>query len=326
MWGGIKQMEPKFKIRTDLAVELKDEKCNEAIKYNGVNISEEFFEEGGIKVTKVIVNNEYGAELLGKEVGKYITIEAKELAQMDEGYHRVVSMYFAKYLKEVIPEKCEKILIVGLGNRDATPDSLGPKVVDNIFVTRKMNEAYKPEELLNRCLEYEISAVAPGVMAQTGMESAEIVRGIVNEIKPDIVVAIDSLAARNVSRLNTTIQISDSGINPGSGVGNHRQGMTQESIGVKVIAVGIPTVVDAATIVNDTMENLIDICALSDKLKPLANSIKAFSTEEKYALIKEIISPNISEMYVTPKDVDETIKYISYTISEGLNMLWENTI
>lgn len=320
------EKEPMFKIRTDLAVELKDEKCNDAIKHNGVNITEEYFEEGRIKVTKVIVNNEHGVKLLGKAVGKYITIEAKELAQMDEGYHRIVSIYFAKYLKEVIPESCEKILIVGLGNRDATPDSLGPKVVDNIFVTRKMTEAYKPEELLNRCLEYEISAVAPGVMAQTGMESAEIVRGIVSEIKPDIVVAIDSLAARSVNRLNTTIQISDSGINPGSGVGNHRQGMTEETIGVKVIAVGIPTVVDAATIVNDTMENLIDICALSDKLKPLANTIKTFTPEEKYALIKEVISPNISEMYVTPKDVDETIKYISYTISEGLNMLWENTV
>lgn len=312
----------KFKIRTDLAVELKEDNCTEVPKYSGVKISEDFYDKGKIKVTKVIVKNKQGEELLGKPAGKYITLEAKELAHMDEDYHRIVSVYFAKFLKEVLPENCKRILIVGLGNRDATPDSLGPKVVDNIFITRKMTELFKSAEILDEFHDIEISAVSPGVMAQTGMESAEIIRGLVREICPDVVLAIDSLAARSVSRLNTTIQISDSGINPGSGVGNHRQGITEKSVGAKVIAIGIPTVVDAATIVNDTMENLIEICAMSDKLKPLANSLKTFTPEEKYQLIKEIISPDISGMYVTPKDVDETIKSISFTISEGINLLF----
>ena len=133
-----------------------------------------------------------------------------------------------------------------------------------------------------------MSGIAPGVMAQTGMESAEIIKGIVKEIKPDVIIAIDSLAARSTSRLNTTIQISDAGINPGSGVGNHRRGLTRETVGVPVIAIGIPTVVDAATIVNDTMENLMEIFEMSDKLVSLAKTLKNFSNEEKYQLIKEV--------------------------------------
>ena len=174
--------------------------------------------------------------------------------------------------------------------------------------------------------DYEISGLTPGVMAQTGMESAEVVRGVVREIKPDVIIVIDSLAARNTMRLNTTIQISDTGINPGSGVGNHRKGITKETVGVPVIAIGIPTVVDAVTIVNDTFENLIDIFSFSDKFSSLAKILSSLNPDEKYQLIKEIVDRRIAEMYVTPKDVDETIKYISYTISEGLNILWSENI
>jgi spore protease len=317
----------KFKIRTDLAVELREDIDKSDSELSGIRILKEYEDEGKIKITKVIIENQQGAKYLGKDIGNYITLESKELAQADEGYHRNISRILAKYVRELLPNKelC-RVLTVGLGNREATPDSLGPRVVDNICITRKMTKEYMSEQLLDKCNKYEVSAIAPGVMAQTGMESAEIIKGIVEEINADIIIAIDSLAARNTSRLNTTIQISDTGINPGSGVGNHRKGLTEENIGIPVIAIGIPTVVDAATIVNDTMENLITIFSMSDDLKVFANTLKNFTSEEKYLLVKEVIDPDISTMYVTPKDVDETIRYISYTISEGLNIIWEENI
>lgn len=316
-----------FKIRTDLAVELREDIDKSDNELKGIKVVEDYEDNGSIKITKVIIENEYGSKYFGKEIGTYITLESKELAEMDEGYHRNISDVLAKYVRELLPhkERC-KVLVVGLGNRAATPDSLGPRVVDNLCITRKMTEEYMSEYLLDKCSGYEVSGIVPGVMAQTGMESAEIIKGIADEIKPDVIIAIDSLAARNTNRLNTTIQISDTGINPGSGVGNHRRGLTKETVGVPVIAIGIPTVVDAATIVNDTMENLINIFSVSDDLVTLSNALKNFTVEEKYQLVKEVISPELSSMYVTPKDVDETIKSISYTISEGLNIIWEGNI
>ena len=150
---------------------------------------------------------------------------------------------------------------------------------------------------------HRVSGIVPGVMAQTGMETAEIIQGVVAETKPDVVVAIDALAARSVRRLNRTIQITDTGIHPGSGVGNHRNGLTEDNLQVKVIGIGVPTVVDAATIVHDSMAHLLD----------------ALEEAEQKEFLEEMIAPNLYSMFVTPKDVDETVKYLSFTISEGLN-------
>ena len=169
-----------------------------------------------------------------------------------------------------------------------------------------------------------VSAIVPGVMGQTGMETLEIVKGVVDETKPDLVIAIDALAARNTRRLNRTIQIADTGIHPGSGVGNHRNGLTKESVGVPVIGIGVPTVVDAATIANDTMENLIDALESSEILKGVGDVLRTYNSAEKYELVKELISPHLNGMFVTPKDEDELVKQISYTISEALNMLFTN--
>ena len=160
-----------------------------------------------------------------------------------------------------------------------------------------------------------ISAVVPGVMGQTGMESAEIVRGIVSETNPDVIIAVDALAARNSKRLNRTIQIADTGIHPGSGVGNHRNGMTMETLGVPVIGIGVPTVVDAATIVNDTMENFIRALESSDSLKGVGEVLRSYNAGEKYEFVKELISPHLNGMFVTPKDVDGNgSSYQSYFI------------
>ena len=151
---------------------------------------------------------------------------------------------------------------------------------------------------------------------------AELVRGVVQQLKPDVLIAIDSLAARDSSRLNTTIQLSSQGIHPGSGVGNHRVGITEDVVGVPVLAIGVPTVVDAPTIVNDTMENFITALEQSQALRSTGEILRSYSAAEKYEFVKELISPHLNGMFVTPKDIDETVRRISYTISEALNMLF----
>ena len=241
---------------------------------------------------------------MGRPQGTYITIEAPELSTQDEDYHREISEEISTHLRKLIDLKKEKsVLVVGLGNAAITADALGPQVVDNLLMTRHIIKEYGLRGIKHEKM-HRISGIAPGVMAQTGMETAEIVQGIVSETKPDVVVAIDALAARSVRRLSRTIQITDTGIHPGSGVGNHRNGLTEENLQVKVIGIGVPTVVDAATIVHDSMAHLLDTLE---------------ETEQK-EFLDEMIAPNLYSMFVTPKDVDETIKYLSFTISEGLNI------
>ena len=166
----------------------------------------------------------------------------------------------------------------------------------------------------------QISSIVPGVMAQTGMESLEIVKGIIDETSPDCIIAVDALAARSTRRLGRTIQITDTGINPGSGVGNHRHGLNRESAGIPVIAIGIPTVVDAATIVSDTMESLIEAMNQSSQLKSLGGTLGTLDDAEQHELVRELLSPALNTMFVTPKDIDESIKRLSFTVSEGLNI------
>lgn len=239
----------------------------------------------------------------------------------DEDYHREISVQLAQIIRKLIRERKEEmsVLVVGLGNREVTPDALGPRVVDNLFITRHIIKEYGKyafgEKNVNR-----ISSIVPGVMAQTGMESLEIIHGIIDETKPDIVIVIDALAARSTKRLNRTIQVTDTGINPGSGVGNHRHGLNKKSLGVPVISIGIPTVVDAATIVNDTMFNLIAAMSQSRTFDKLGDSLKELNDGEKYELIRELLSPNLNAMFVTPKDIDESVKRLSFTISEGINI------
>ena len=304
----------KFQIRTDLALEANEQVNKSDTKLKGIIVKEDHNKKLGVLVTRLTVTNKMGEKAINKPMGNYITIESQKLASGDEEYNNQISEIIAKNILELIKEHLTKkklsILVVGLGNRDVTPDSLGPDVVDNIFIDRHYNEEG----------DIVLSGMVPGVMAQTGMETAEIIKGIVNEAKPDIVIAIDALAARNSSRLNTTVQLSDKGIHPGSGVGNHRTGITQETIGVPVIAIGVPTVIDAPTIVNDTMENLIKAFSTSKELQGLVKTLSDFTPTEKYNLIKEIISPEMADMYVTPKDVDATIKRIGYTLSDAINI------
>lgn len=288
-----------FNVRTDLALEAKESFEEDDVEIRGVRVEEETDEEREIYTTIVRIETENGARTMGKPVGTYITLEAPNMSSEDENYHREISEVLAGHLRQLLGEEEKTVLVVGLGNREVTPDALGPQVVGNLRVTRHIVKEYGRASLEGSA--HPVSAIVPGVMAQTGMETLEIIRGVVRETAPQAVVVVDALAARSTRRLNRTIQITDTGINPGSGVGNHRNGINEEVLGVPVIAIGVPTVVDAATIVNDTMEHLID-------------------TKERRQSLREQISPQLNTMFVTPKDIDETIKRVSYTISEGLNI------
>ena len=280
----------RFQVRTDLALEARESFEEDDVEIRGVSIDESYDEERDIRVTKVCIETENGAKAMGKPVGTYITLEAPGLSEPDEGYHREVSEKLAEYLRELLGTEEEKsVLVVGLGNLDVTPDALGPETVGNLLITRHVVREYG-KVALGKEKVHLVSGIVPGVMAQTGMETFEIIKGIIEETGPDVVVAIDALAARSSKRLNRTIQISDAGIYPGSGVGNHRNSLTQESLGIPIVAIGVPTVVDAATIIYD-------------------------ATGDRNA-----ISPNLNTMFVTPKDIDETVKRLSFTISEALNI------
>lgn len=315
----------KYSVRTDLALEEKERFESDNVEIQGVVLEEEYDEQCEMRITRVKVETENGAKVMGKPVGKYLTLEAPNLAVPDEDYHREISLKLAEYLKELIGKEILEqeelsILVIGLGNREVTPDALGPYVAEQVCVTRHIVKEYGKYAMGMERVK-SVSAVVPGVMGQTGMESQEIVKGIVKETGPDLVIAVDALAARNSRRLNRTIQIADTGIHPGSGVGNHRNGLTRETLGIPVIAIGVPTVVDAATIVNDTMENFIEALESSKMLKGVGDVLKTYSNAEKYEMVKELISPHLNGMFVTPKDEDEMVKQISYTISEALNVL-----
>lgn len=299
-------MMDRYNVRTDLALEQRERFVSDQIEIPGVAVEETYDDMCEVRVTTVRIETENGAAVMGKPVGNYITLEAPKMAEADESYHREISGKLMEVLEGCLPEKedGQSILIIGLGNRNVTPDALGPLVVEHLDITRHLVKEYGKYALGGEA-DRLVSAVVPGVMGQTGMETVEIVRGIVEETEPDFVIAIDALAARSVRRLNRTIQIADTGIAPGSGVGNHRNAITKETVGVPVIAIGVPTVVDAATIVGDSIEEYVAKCR-----------------DEGMRENKEhLIPPYLYGMFVTPKDIDETMERTSYTISEALNAL-----
>lgn len=299
-----------FGIRTDLALEARENIGEAEEKLHGVRVEEYEYRDSEVTVTKVMIDTKNAARIMGKPIGTYITMEAPAMVEPDEGYHREISECLAAELKRLIPE-CEKeqsILVVGLGNREVTADALGPQVVDHLFITRHMVKAYG-KAAYNKELLHQISSIEPGVMAKTGMETAEIIKGVVHETEPDLVIVIDALAARNTRRLNRTIQITNTGIQPGSGVGNHRNALNQETLGVPVLAVGVPTVVDAGTLVSDALEKLL--CKEGAEGKRKLSETHGLTFTE------------LNQMYMTGKDIDAVIRRVSYTISEGINLALE---
>lgn len=298
-----------IKIRTDLALEARESMEENAEGLHGVTVDEFYNEESEIKVTRVMIETKNGAKAMGKPIGAYITLEAPAMVLPDEDYHKEISRELAGQLKQIIPGMEDEIsvLVVGLGNRDVTADALGPNVVDNLTITRHMVKEFG-RAAYNKPKVHMVSGLIPGVMAKTGMESAEIIKGVVEKTKPQVVIVVDALAARSTKRLNRTIQITNTGIHPGSGVGNHRNSITEESLSVPVIAIGVPTVVDAATIVSDALEKMMHEYG-----------------EEAIDLQDELLSGlgELYNMYVTGKDVDYEIKQISHIICDAINSALE---
>lgn len=310
----------RFEIRTDLALEEREGLKEQAKEVSGVSFRKWKGKTEDVQITEVKVLNEAGAQILGKPVGSYLTLEADRLLLLDEDFHSEVSDELANVLKELAEhalgkkEREEKkapflhgqpvILVAGLGNQSVTPDSLGPRTVNNLSVSQN---------------ETGLKAIAPGVMAQTGMETARILSGIIREIKPDLVIAIDALAARSIRRLGTTIQLTDTGIHPGSGVGNHRHSLTKETLGIPVLAVGVPTVVGAAAIVHDTISALTGVLASEEATKNTGKWIENMNPEDQYRMIRELLEPEFGSLYVTPPDIDQRVKQLSFTISEGIH-------
>ena len=300
-----------FQIRTDLALEARECITEADSELRGVKVEEYDREEDDIHVTKVIIESKNAAKVMGKPMGIYVTMEAPAMVEPDEDYHREISDCIAAELLKMLPnaDKEQSVLVVGLGNREVTADALGPQVVDNLFITRHVVREYG--KAAYNCQKINlISSIEPGVMAKTGMETAEIIKGVVQETSPDVLIVVDALAARSTRRLNRTVQITNTGIHPGSGVGNHRNALTKESLGVPVIAVGVPTVVDAATIVGDALEKLLEGDEEFDSVKYMGQHRTAFA--------------ELNNMYMTGKDIDAVIKRVSFTVSEGINMALES--
>lgn len=306
-----------FSFRTDLAVEMRDAyKTAKQTDAPGVSSEEDEIDE--VKIIRVKIETEEGAEHIGKPIGNYITLDAPKIKQNDPDTNEKIYKVLAKELRALTGTDIKQsVLVVGLGNQNVTPDALGPKVVENVEVTRHILE-YAPD-ILNRPVR-SISAIAPGVLGTTGMETSEVIRGVVDKIRPDFVIAIDALASRKLERISTTIQIADTGINPGSGIGNKRTAISKETLGVPVIAIGVPTVVDAATMANDTIDLMLkNMDKNTSQNTNDYDRIKPMQQEEKYGLIKEVLDPYVGDLVVTPKEIDEIIDSVSDVVSQGIN-------
>jgi spore protease len=311
-------------IRTDLAVEAR-EILNEQAQREAKNESEiqgiavENAGSQDIKITRVRVTSPAGEQAIGKPIGNYITIEVPRLGENDQDLYENACKELSKELVSIIKlDKKSTILIVGLGNWNVTPDALGPKVVSSVMVTRHLLQ-YVPEQVDEGVRP--VCAVAPGVLGITGIETGEIVRGIVDRVKPDVIIAIDALASRKLERVSTTIQIADTGISPGSGVGNKRMELSKATLGVPVIAIGVPTVVDAATMANDTIDLVLDsMIKQAGQGTEFYNMLNTIDRNDKYQLIQEALKPYVGNLIVTPKEIDDIVERISKVVANGLNI------
>lgn len=304
-------------FRTDMAVERRDlyRKANNIEnEIDGVECNEEEVED--IKITRVQITNAQGEEALKKPIGNYITIDVKKINNIAMEKEDKIVEVLAKEISNIVDKhikKEEEIMIVGLGNLYSTPDSLGSRVVNEVEITRHI-KIYLPQYIDENTRA--ISAISPGVLGTTGIESAEIIRGIVDKVKPKMILAIDSLCSKNVSRINKSIQISDTGIVPGGGVGNARDELSEKTLGIPVIALGVPTVVEMASITNDCLDLFIEDLQKKAESNSELNKLK---DEDNYEKIKEALIPNDYNFIVTPKEIDELIESMKDILSRAIN-------
>ena len=299
----------KTMMYTDLAVEIQEECSGRQGEIPGV-VLEQYKEDGkGIRVTKIQIQTADGAKRMGRPIGNYMTLESADKEHSDEHSDKNLSgtklpdtNLLASYINELLPSSAHSFLIVGLGNANMTADALGPLTI------KKMAQSG---------MASYTSMIVPGVFAQTGMESCEIIQGIVQQTSPDCIITIDALAARSAFRLGTTVQLTDTGIRPGSGVGNARKGITKENMNIPVIAIGIPTVVSAAAIVSDAMDSLKQI----GYNETILGSIAMLDKEEYYQLISEVFAPELGSLFVMPKNLDEELDTMSSLLAASLSQV-----
>ncbi|MBR3577045.1 MAG: GPR endopeptidase [Clostridia bacterium] len=301
-------------IKTDLAVEAHEYYVGDGNNLpDGIEHKTEDYDD--VKVTVVDVTNENGKRAIGKSIGTYITIEAKTLKHLTDYERENIEDIFGQKLRKLLEEKGvsggDSVLVAGLGNNSITPDALGPQTVEKLDVTRHIME-YMPDAVIDGTRP--VCAIAPGVLGNTGIETIEIIKGVVEKIKPAAVIAIDALASRSTARVGTTIQISDTGIEPGAGVGNRRKGITEETLDIPVIAVGVPTVIDAATIADDAVEQVISAI----KKEGIGEYFSQFDDDERYKMIRSAMDET-ANMMVTPKEVDTIITDVSAVLAGGIN-------
>lgn len=330
----------KLNLRTDLAVESVSEVKEQTKHYER---EEYYLDKVSVEIIDIL---ESGSEIYNKKTGRYITLSFDNLDSkiIREELSICLKRELKKMFKSFDINEASKCLVIGLGNSSITPDSLGPYVIERLVVTNHLFEAGFIEDYKNYS---RVMAISPGVMGQTGLETQDIITAIIEQIKPDFLVTIDALASRSISRLNKTIQITNTGIHPGSGVGNYRKEISYESTGIPVIALGVPTVVDAITIANDTLlflekhlkkgmeetkkpsSNLkttrlstseLDKYDLDDSSKEqYFGHVGKLSEEEKRQLFSEVLTPLGYNLMVTPKEVDETIESLAKIIAKGIN-------
>ena len=301
-------------IYLDLAVEAHDLLRGQVeSEVSGIKRQTETLPEA--TVTTITITNAQGEKELGRPQGNYITIDAPAIKDNNHEAHKEIAKILAKHLGKLFDFREDtSLLIVGLGNWQATPDALGPRVVEKILVTRHLFH-YTPEEMEGQMRK--VSAISPGVLGLTGIETAEIIRGLVEHVKPDYVIAIDALAAGALERIGTTIQLADTGINPGSGIGNHRKGLNEQTLGCKVIAIGVPTVVNAAVIAHKTIEELFG----QIETEPgLANFYNAQNEKALMKVMQKALSPFQNNLMVTPKEIDDLIEQTAKIIANSINM------
>ena len=299
----------KTMMYTDLAVEIQEECSGRQGEIPGV-VLEQYKEDGkGIRVTKIQIQTADGAKRMGRPIGNYMTLESADKEHSDEHSDKNLSgtklpdtNLLASYINGLLPSSAHSFLIVGLGNANMTADALGPLTI---------------EKMAQSGMASYTSMIVPGVFAQTGMESCEIMLGIVQQTTPDCIITIDALAARSAFRLGTTVQLTDTGIRPGSGVGNARKGITKENMKIPVIAIGIPTVVSAAAIVSDAMDSLKQI----GYNETILGSIAMLDKEEYYQLISEVFAPELGSLFVMPKNLDEELDTMSSLLAASLSQV-----
>lgn len=343
----------KITVRTDLAVEAREMYVGQQKKtkqdMQGVSIKEKDIR--GYAVSHVTIS-EAGAEQIGKKAGNYITIQSEAVKKQDTHAQQETAEVLAEALKELLTmnkiSPNSSCLVVGLGNGHVTPDALGPMALDKVLVTRHLFE-FHPETVQEGYRS--VSALSPGVMGVTGVETSDIIRGVIDKVNPDFVIVIDALASRSVERVNATIQLADTGIHPGSGVGNKRKELSMDTLGIPVIAIGVPTVVDAVTITSDTIDYVYkhfgrewkekdkpskrlapasmtfgertlteEDLPTKDKRAAIFGMIGQLGDDEKRALIHEVLSPLGHNLMVTPKEIDGYMKDMSHLIASGINV------